>query len=545
MGKRHGNIGRREFIQASGAAALTAGCLSAGAQRAGDTDRGSAAEKPNILFIIPDHQAFYGHDREGEFEYKWPRFEEFCSQGVRFDRAYSVCPLCTPARASMMTGLYPSAHGLIRNTDYEQVHDFRAGQRFYSHYLSEAGYRNAYVGKWHCGKDKVPVDFGIEGWALPDYGKVYMSGAYKEYAAKRGLGDARARIDYHLEHPEWNGTTVTLHHKSPWRFMNGSGVLVGPPAAHEEDFVAHLAIEKLKELAQSSRPWSLVASFWGPHHAFYPTEPYASMVDPATIPEYPTFRDDLKGRPLRHIRHREEHHRSSYAWPEWSTWQRILARAYGQGYQTDAAIGRILTALDELGLAENTVVIWCADHGDAVACHGGLWDKACTYIEEVARVPMAVRWPRRFKGGERTDKLVSNMDVTATILEAAGLGVPRDMHSRSLLALCRDPQGAEWRDYLVSEHHGHGGDNVVQRILVGHRYKYVAALYEGDELYDLQEDPFEVNNLVDAATHKDVKARMRNLILEHLDRMEDERPQASGEAVLAEERLAVELRSGR
>ncbi len=386
MGKRDGNIGRREFIQASGAAALSAGWLSAHAQQAGDTDRASAAEKPNILFIIPDHQAFYGHDREGEFEYKWPRFEEFCSQGVRFDRAYSVCPLCTPARGSMMTGLYPSAHGLIRNTDYEPVHDFREGQRFYSHYLSEAGYRNAYVGKWHCGKDKVPVDFGIEGWALPDY---------------------------------------------------------------------------------------------------------------------------------------------------------------GQGYQTDAAIGRILTVLDRLGLTDNTLVIWCADHGDAVACHGGLWDKACTYIEEVARVPMAVRWPRRFKGGERTDKLVSNMDATATILEAAGVDVPRDMHSRSLLALCRDPQGAKWRDYLVSEHHGHGGDNVVQRILVGHRYKYVAALYEGDELYDLQNDPFELKNLVDSASHRNVKAEMRGRILGHLERIEDARPQVSEEAILAEEKLAIELRNGR
>ena len=519
--------------------------LAAATQSAGEETRAAGIARPNILLIIPDHQAFYGHDRPGEFEYKHPHFERFCSQGVRFDRAYSVCPLCTPARASMMTGLYPSAHGLIRNTDYEPVHDFREGQRLYSHYLAEAGYRNAYIGKWHCGKDKVPTDFGIEGWSLPDYGKVYMSDAYMKYAEDRGLGDARAQIDFDLEHPEWNGTTVTLHHPSPWRFMNGSGTLVGPPEAHEEQFVAHLAVEKLRELARDGRPWSLVASFWGPHHAFYPTEPYASMVDPASIPEYPSFRDDMSGRPTRHILHREYHHRSSYAWPEWSTWQQILAKAYGQGYQTDAAIGQVLTALDELGLADNTLVIWCADHGDAVASHGGLWDKAATYPEEVGRVPMAIRWPRGFSGGVRTDKLVSNMDVTATMLEAAGIEVPPAMHSRNLLPLCKDPEETQWPSDVIAVHHGHAGDNVVQRILVTDRYKYVAALYDGDELYDLKSDPYEMNNLIDSTAHRDVKDAMRHRIIEHLELMEETRTRTPDEVALAEEKLAIELEFGR
>ncbi len=514
--QRQGGFSRREFLSRSAAAAAALATLPQQANAAT-----KKPTKPNILFIIPDHQAFYGHDREGEFEYKLPHFEKFCSQGVRFDRAYSACPICTPARASMMTGVHPHAHGLLWNTDYARVHEFRKGQKLYSDYLSKAGYRNAYVGKWHCGKEKLPVDYGMEGWALLDYGKVYMSDAYKSYAAQRNLGDARASIDYHLDHPEWNGRTLILHHPSPWRFMNSSGVLLGPPEAHEENFVAHLAIEKLRELAKTDKPWSLLASFWGPHHAFLPTEPYASMVDPKTIPEYPSFRDDLKGRPFRYILHRDFDHRSSYAWPEWSTWQRILARAYGQGYQTDAAIGQILTALDELGLAENTIVIWVADHGDAVASHGGFWDKAATYIEEVARVPLAVRWPAAFPGGKRTDKLISNLDATATILEAAGIPVPAYMHSRSLLELCRDPGRADWPKHLFCEHHGHS-DVITQRIIITERYKYVAALFSGDEFYDLKQDPYEMNNLVDSAQHRDIKAELRSQIVRHIEKTEDE-----------------------
>ena len=470
-------------------------------------------------FIITDHHAYYRHDRDGEFSYRWPNFEAFAAAGVRLERAYAVCPLCSPARASMTTGVYPSAHGLRWNT--EALHsfnrcDFRPGQMLYSHYLSQAGYRNAYVGKWHCGHERLPVDYGIEGWSLPDYGRVYMSQAYTNYAAERGFGDAQAHIEYNLNHPEWQGQTLVLHDPSPWRFMNGSGVLEGPPEAHEEFFVAHLAIEQLRELSRNDQPFSLVASFWGPHQPYYPTEPYASMIDPTSIPEYPSFRDDLSGRPLRYLAHRELAHRSAAAWPEWSTWQKILARCYGQGLQLDDAIGQILQALEALGLAQNTLVIWCADHGDAVASHGGLWDKSSTYIEEVARVPMAIRWPAGLEGGKRIDRPVSNMDVTATMLDAAGIAVPQEMHSRSLLPLCQSPRTTEWPDHVICEHYGHG-HFLPQKIIVQGQYKYVAALFDMDELYDLESDPYEMNNLVDDPGSAPVRDDLRGRLIDHLE----------------------------
>jgi len=479
-------------------------------------------ERPNILLIITDHQAFCHHHRPGEFEYVWPRFEELCADGVRFGRAYSVCPICTPARSSMMTGLYPSRHGLIWNTDGGGQRDFEPGQQLYSDYLAQEGYRNAYIGKWHCGHGRLPSDYGIEGWSLPDYGKVYMSEAYKEYAGARGLGEARACIEHNLNHPEWAGRTLTLHHESPWHFMNGSGVLEGPPEAHEEQFVAHLAVEKLRQLTQGSQPWSLVASFWGPHQPYYPSEPFASMIDPATIPEYPSFRDDLSGRPLRHHLHREFHHVGAQEWKDWSVWQQILARAYGQGLQADAAVGQVLDVLNECGAADNTVVIWCADHGDAVASHGGLWDKASTFTEEVARVPLAIRWPARFGGGRVARQLVSNMDVAATMLEAAGALVLETLDSRSLLRLCQGDADADWPDELICEHNGHA-EHILQRIVIHDRFKYVAALYDRDELYDLAEDPYELCNLVDVPEYGEAKADLRQRIIAHIERTDDRR----------------------
>jgi len=478
--------------------------------------------QPNIVFIISDHHAFFHHHRPPEFEYRWPAFGAFCGQGTRFDRAYSVCPLCSPARASMMTGLYPSAHGLRWNTEVRRwgnLIDFRPGQRLYSHLLADAGYRNAYVGKWHCGHQRVAADYGLEGWSLPDYGKVYMSDAYKAYAAEHGFGDARARIEHNLNHPEMEGRTVTLHHQSPWHFMNGCGVLEGPAEAHEEFFVTHLATQKLRDLARTRQPWSLVVSYWGPHQPYFPTQDHAALFDPASIPEYPTFRDDLAGRPFRHLAHREINHRSADRWPEWGTWQEILARCYAQARQLDDAVGRFLAALDDTGQADNTLVIWLADHGDAVASHGRLWDKASTYTEEVARVPMAVRWPNGFGGGQVVQSLVSNMDATATMLEAAGVPVPHDLHSRSLLPLCRDP-GADWPDHIICEHHGHG-DCLPQRIIVQGPHKYVTCPHDGDELYDLQADPYEMKNLIDDPGLADLRAGLRRRLLEHLDAVPD------------------------
>ncbi len=493
-------------------------------------------EKPNILFIITDHQAWFNHRRPGEFDFPLPVYEQFCREGVSFERAYTVCPLCTPARSSMMTGMYPSAHGLRWNTEWPraQVRDFSPDTRIYSHYLQQAGYRNSYVGKWHCGHDRLPRDYGLEGWSLPEYGKVYMSDEYRQYAKQRGFGDARALIEHFLHRPDWEGKTFVLHHESPWYFMGGSGVLLGPPEAHEEQFVAHLAIQEMEKLARGKEPWSLVASFWGPHQPYYPTEPFAGRIDPRSIPQYPTFEDDCVGRPLRHLIHRDvTHGRPRRCWPDWATWQEVLARCYEQQMQLDAAIGNLLAALDRLGQAENTLVIWLADHGDGIASHGGVFDKASTFTEEVSRVPMAIRWPAALPAGEVRKQLVSNMDATATMLDAAGIAAPPEMHSRSLLDLCRDGN-APWPDHLICEHHGHCEDMLL-RVIINDRYKYVSAVYDDDELYDLQTDPYEMNNLIDSPDHRDVLRELRGRLIDHLKRAND-RP--------ARERLLYVLERG-
>jgi arylsulfatase A-like enzyme len=465
--------------------------------------------RPNILFVMTDQQAWVNHPRVVGM----PVWSGFCGDGISFEQAYTITPLCTPARCSMMTGMFPSAHGFIRNPFESGRHELDDGQKVYGHYLKEAGYRNAFIGKWHCGRARLPEYYGMEGWSLPDYGNFYMSEAYEKYARERGFGPATARIEHNLNHPEWRGQSHVLHHESAWHFMNGAGVLQGPA---EAQFITHLASEKLRELARGKQPFSLVTCYWGPHQPYFPSEPYASAYAPESIPEHPSFRDDLKGRPLRHVLHREMNHPGAKAWRgDWSIWQRILSLAYGQQLQTDAAIGGLLKTLDETGLSENTIVIWCADHGDAVGSHGGLWDKSSTMTQEVMRVPFAIRWPKAFKGGQTRSQLISNLDVTATMLAAAGAKVPAEMHSRSLLPLCEDA-GAAWSDQLISEHHGHL-EQILQRMIVCGKYKYVAALFDGHELYDLEADPYEMRNLIHDPGYAAVKEDMRRRILAHME----------------------------
>ncbi len=486
-----------------------------------------ATKKPNILLIIMDHVAFAGHYRSNRYPYCWPHLEALAEQGVWFERAYAAAPICTPARASIMTGQRPSRHGLRWNSEYpirQNLKEFRRGQKLFSHATSAQGYRNAFVGKWHCGKDRLPEDYGIEGWSLPEYGNLYGSAAYKAYLSSIGEQQPRCRLEYNLTLPSECGSTVILDPPDAWRYMEGCGILEGPAALHEQFFLASLAKETLCELAKSSQPFCMTASFWGPHQPYFPSEDYAALVQPSDLPPYPSFHETLREKPLRYSAHRDlkGNNRANVKWPEWSDWQNVLARCYAQGLQTDAAIAQLLDTLNDLGLADDTLVIVTADHGDTVASHGGVWDKHSTFTEEVARIPLIMRWPGRLQAGKRARELVTSMDVTGTILAAAGASIDQ-IDGRDLTPLCQPGRAAKWSDHLFCEHYGHSGDVLHQRIVYKDRWKYVAVFGDDDELYDLADDPYELNSLVADRRHKETVRQLRGLIIDELKRERDAR----------------------
>jgi arylsulfatase A-like enzyme len=520
----------------------------------------SHTSQPNIIMIVADHVAFAGHYGKQSYrpnwDYHWPNLERISKQGAWFDNAYCVTPVCTPSRASLLTGKRPDKHGMRWNCEYpipDNRRDFAEDEQLYSDILAKQGYQNYYFGKWHCGVGKLPEDFGLQGWSLPEYGNLYGSEAYKSYLHRIGEPQPQCLIEHHLMRPGLNGTSVLMDPVEPWDFMDGAGILRGSSEVHEQFFMADMAIKQLEKLTNdaaakpdSTTPFSMLISFWGPHHPYYPSQEFSDMVNPSDITEYPSFRETLADKPLRYKAHRDLRclHRAHERWSEWETWQRVIARCYAQGLQTDAAIGRIEQAMQRLGLADNTLLVITADHGDGIASHGGVWDKYSTFTEEVAKVPLVMRWPEKIPANQTVISAVNLTDVAATLWEAAEAnpiecGDPELMTAfeqadgKSLLGLCR---GQQQREHMVLEHYGHSGDVSFQKICYQKQWKYVAVYGDEDELYDLETDPFELNNLLindgDGKKYAAVIRELRDLIIHDLTSRRQKRAESQPPAFL-------------
>ncbi len=452
----------------------------------------------NIVFLLNDHQAYYRHGWDGGPRIQRPNFDRLAGGGASFRRAYTACPLCGPARRTMLTGLYPHTHGEIKN-------DVNSPYRhpLYLDILGENGYRNFYYGKWHAGAGTAH-EHHCEGFSYPSYNNPYTKPEYKEYLESRGLGEPEILIERKFHGSERIVEGQTYRQRRRWCNEHASGVMTTPDDTHEAFFLANMARDKLVELADEGgeRPFHLRVDFWGPHQPYFPTRRFAEMYDPSEIPQYGSFRDTLDNKPEIYRFEmnqalRDENKRLIQPNPlPWEVWQKVLARCYAQITLIDAAGGIILDALEDLGLVENTLVIWASDHGDAVACHGGHFDKASYMPEEMVRVPLAVRMPGRIPPHGDRDELVSNLDIAPTILAAAWLDFGGEVHGRSLLGLFDGT--AERREDLMFETHGHCQDHL-GRGVVTRRHKYIANKGQTDELYDLQDDPYEMDNLIDKA----------------------------------------------
>ena len=477
------------------------------------------SQKPNIIFILNDHQAYHGHGRAaGGPEIKRPNFERLASEGVKFTRAYSASPLCSPARRSMLTGLYPHNHGeIVNNTNHPW------DRETYLNLLAKEGYQNYYFGKWHAGRGTA-YDQHCKGFSYKSYGNPYTKPEYKKYLKRKNLPKFQVRLKELFWKPKGfisrfyglkKGKKFTP--KRPWCNEHAIGPILTPKETHESFFLANLACEKLTELANegNSQPFHLRVDFWGPHQPYYATQEYLDLYDPKQIPEYPSYRDNLEDKP--------DAYRVDYNYPmskdhelivpnpmDWSEWQKILRYNYAQQSLIDDAGGLILNKLDELGLTDETLVIWSTDHGDGVGCHGGHFDKAWYMPEEIVRIPMAIRYPKRIDPHQIKKDLVSNMDIPCTILDAAGTQFNNPVNGCSLLPLCSNEQ-IDWKGDLMCETHGHISPHL-GRLVVTDRYKYVWNEGDLDELYDLDQDPFEMKNLINSESHisilEDMKQRL-------------------------------------
>lgn len=474
-------VTRRQFIQTAASAAVAGNV--AGPAAAGERPTLKRGEKrPNILIFMTDQQQ--AATVLPKHPCRTPNLERFAAQGVTFTNAFCPAPHCCPSRASFMSGLYPSRHGIFNNVETNTaIHaDLNPGVVLFSEELRDAGYNLIYTGKWHVSRNIGPED---RGWDTLGIKKAAFSDRRREpefwQAPKSEMEENHPRRRGELLRPGWGNM-----------LLYGSRPAKGPKGYEGTgDYrTVQRGLEGLKKLAAGDQPWCLFVGVTGPHDSYVIPEPFAKMYDPKSVALPPNFADMLADKPRIYQRMRHQY----YGQLSDDEVRESIAHYWGYCSMEDALFGLVLDALEATGEADNTMVVYCSDHGDYVGAHG-LYCKGVPCFREAYNVPTIIRWPHGIANpGRRVEAFVSHTDFAPTFLETAGVKARMERSGRSLLAWLRGEAPSGWRDALFTQLNG-VELYYTQRSVMTKRYKYVYNGFDFDEMYDLEKDPHETVNL--------------------------------------------------
>jgi len=478
--------------------------------------------RPNILLITSDQQHWNTLGIANP-EIRTPALDELAAEGTVFTNAFCVNPTCTPTRASIITGTYPSQHGA-----WALGTKLRESVPVVGDDLQRAGYRTALVGKAHFQPLKdtdeypsieaPPVLHDVEFWKRfhgPFYG-------FEHVELARGHTD-EAWIGAH--YVLWLQENGCRHWRDYFRPPTGNNATqrwkwLIPERYHYNTWIAERTNALLEQYERDGEHFFLWASFFDPHPDYLVPEPWDTMYDPAkiTVPAITPGEHDANP-PHFAMTQQPKPDFSSWQEPDGNTMHGLhshlvdrsdlakdIAVYYAMVSLMDKYIGAILRRLDELGLAENTLVVFTSDHGHFFGQHG-LTAKGPFHYNDMIKVPFVARMPGRVSAGRRTSALLSLVDLAPTFLSFAGLEVPRAMtgvSERDVFLGTKD----KVRDHVIVENH-HQPTTVHLKTYVDERYK-ITVYYNRDygELFDLEADPGEVRNLWNSAEHAELKARL-------------------------------------
>ena len=420
-------------------------------------------KQPNLLFLISDQQRADTVDPVNPCQ--TPNLDRLAAGGTRFTRCYAPNPICSPTRASLMTGLLPHSHGMVDVTHAVPAYraELMAGLPFWSQDLQAAGYRTGYFGKWHIERTNRLENFGFDLYEV------------EQYQQLQGLVESSAQLE----------PVCRVRHKGYKDFLL-YGVTDEPVETTPEYQLYSDGINFVRQAAQQpERPWALFLSTEAPHDPYLVPRPYYKRYNPAEIPVRASFEDDLADRPA-------IYRRIQQVWRDltWTDFAQATACYYGLCSLIDEQIGRILAVLEELGQIENTIIVFTSDHGDYMGAHR-LMLKGIPAFEEVYRVPLILTGPG-IPAGRQVEQIVSLIDLAPTLVQLT-TGNDFPCHGRSLGPLLQWEQPG-WQSEAFAECHGQRFF-YTQRILWRDNYKYVFNGFDEDELYNLAADPHELRNL--------------------------------------------------
>ncbi len=425
-------------------------------------ERIDGAQPRNVVFILSDDHRYDAMSFLNHQFARTPHMDAMATNGVHLKNAFVGTSLCSPSRASILTGLYTFRHRVIDNN--RMVPE---GTLFFPQYLQAAGYSTAYIGKWHMGAADDSPRPGFDRWV-----------------SFRGQG--------HYLPPNPNYT------------LNVDGTRV-KQKGYITDELTDYAVDWLSEQEPQEKPFFLYLSHKAVHANFTPAERHEGSLNDAPF-ERPSSEantaENYRGKP-RWLRDQ----RNSWHGVDFPYHSELDIENYYKKYNealraVDDSLGRVMKQLHDMGIANETLVVYMGDNGFMFGEHG-LIDKRVAY-ETSIRVPMLMHCPELFPGGTVVEQVVANIDVAPTVLEAMGLMKPPHMDGQSFLPLGMG-KDIPWRDYFLYVYYWEKNfpHTPTQFALRGDRFKYITyyGLWDSDELYDLQADPGETRNLLHEAEH--------------------------------------------
>ncbi|RKX33046.1 MAG: sulfatase [Verrucomicrobia bacterium] len=421
--------------------------------------------KPNVILVFGDQWRAQATGYAGDPNVKTPNLDRFAAESIHFTQAVATCPVCSPSRATLLTGQHPLTHGVFVNDV-----NLRPGGKSIAEAFSEAGYDTAYIGKWHVdghGRSKViPPErqLGFDYWKVLECTHAYNDSAYFE-------GDSD-------EKRHWEGYDAIAQTRDAQRFITTHG---------------------------DENPFLLILS-WGPPHAPYQTAPteYRSLYDPQQIELRPNVPENMAA--------------------EARDW---LAGYYAHCSALDTCMGDLLQTISARGPDDNTIVLFISDHGDMLGSQGEI--KKQRPWDESVRIPFLLRYPKlpNWKQGE-TDAVITTTDVMPTLLGLAGLPVPDSVEGLNYSGFIRGETPAPDNAALLTCAHpfgqwtrqDHGGKEF--RGLRTRRHTYVRDLDGPWLLYNNEVDPFQMCNLVEDPASAEIREELDGKLTAKIERLGDE-----------------------
>ncbi|MAQ44394.1 MAG: hypothetical protein CL812_00810 [Confluentimicrobium sp.] len=481
--------------------------------------------RPNILMICTDQQRFDSLGCTGAVGAHTPNIDRLAETGARFSNCYVQNPICSPSRASLFTGMYTRNHGLWANG--VSLPPYR---KMFTRALADGGYDCGMIGKQHLS--------ACEGWQtearLDDGYRVFEwshdaihrspQNAYLNWLAEHHPG-VLAGIFPDEGHPSNAGAGNQAKDPTPMNTV--------PVEAHFSHWVAERSIDFIETQRNPAEPFFLLANFFDPHHPFGAPEEFRAKIDASKIPPPKRREGELAEKPARQTAYSEK----SYAgaapgFVDYTDEEIIELRAnyYAMIALVDHEVGRILDALEAAGQTENMLIVFTSDHGEMLGDHSQLLKGPMLY-DACTRVPLILNWPGVIDGGTVHDALVQWIDLSATYLDAAQCPPLPAGQGRSLLPFAKGEPVADWRDFALCEYRdsGHPGVEPVNTTML-RRDAWKLIVWHGDgsgarpmdgELYNLDDDPDEFENLFHRPEHIATRRRMKAELLDVIAATDD------------------------